>query len=253
VAAPIVTAAGDVATLPSLFLATYLLGMRTHDHGRRADLHHGVFQFVTPIIAAICVIACIVALVAAVRSGLPVLRRIVIESAPILVMAGLLDCLAGVTIEKRIESFRLFPALLVLVPPFFEDSGALGSILAARVSTRLHLGTLGDRRSPLAALDDILLVLLYAIPTFVLLGISADVAANVAHKHGPGLLRMVTVSVLGGFMATTFAVVVGFYAAVLTHRLRLDPDNHGIPIVTSTLDLFGAFSLILAIVLVGLR
>jgi mgtE-like transporter len=156
-------------------------------------------------------------------------------------------------IEKRTESFLVFPALFVLLPPFLEDSGALGGILAARVSTRLHLGTLGRGRSPLAALDDVLLVLFYAVPVFVLLGVSSDVAANVANFKSPGILKMVEVSVLGGLMATGFAVVVGYYAAVLTHRLGLDPDNYGIPIVTSTLDLFGAFSLILAIVLLGLR
>jgi mgtE-like transporter len=182
-----------------------------------------------------------------------VLRRIIIESAPILVIAGLIDCLAGVAIQKRPELFSTFPALWVLVPTFLEDSGALGGILAARVSTRLHLGSLSSIRSPLAALDDILLVLLYATPVFVLLGFSGDVAANIAGKHGPGLLKMVEVSVLGGVLATAFAVVVGFYAAVLTHRLRLDPDNHGIPIVTASLDLFGAFSLILAMVLVGIH
>jgi mgtE-like transporter len=237
VAAPIVTAAGDVATLPSLFVATYLLGI----------------HFFTPVIAGLCVIACLVALVAGLRSGLQVLHRIVVESAPVLVMAGLVDVLAGVTIEKRTESFLVFPALLVLIPPFLEDSGALGGILAARISTRLHLGTLARGRSPLAAVDDVLLVLFYALPVFVLLGLSADVAANVANLHSPGALKMVAVSVLGGLMATGFAVVIGYYAAVFTHRLGLDPDNYGIPIVTSTLDLFGAFSLILAIVLLGLR
>jgi mgtE-like transporter len=237
VAAPIVTAAGDVATLPSLFVATYLLGI----------------HLLTPVIAGLCAIACLVALVAGLRSGLPVLHRIVVESAPVLVMAGLVDVLAGVTIEKRTQSFLVFPALLVLIPPFLEDSGALGGILAARVATRLHLGTLGQGRSPLAALDDVLLVLFYALPVFVLLGLSADLAANVANLHSPGALRMVAVSVVGGLMATGFAVIVGYYAAVFTHRLGLDPDNYGIPIVTSTLDLFGAFSLILAIVLLGLR
>jgi mgtE-like transporter len=235
VAAPIVTAAGDIATLPSLFVATYLLG----------------FHLFTPIVAGICAIACIVALVAGLRSVLPILRRIVIESAPILVLAGFVDVLAGVTIEKRTEAFLAFPALIVLIPSFLEDSGALGGILAARVSTRLHLGTLGTGRSPLAALDDVLLVLVYALPTFVLLGLSADVAANVANFHSPGALTMVEVAVVGGVMATMFAIVIGYYAAVFTHRLGLDPDNYGIPIVTSTLDLFGAFSLILAIVLVG--
>ena len=237
VAAPIVTAAGDVATLPSLFVATYLLGI----------------HLLTPVIAGLCVIACLVALVAGLRSGLQILRRIVVESAPVLVIAGLVDVLAGVMIEKRTESFLVFPALFVLLPPFLEDSGALGGILAARVSTRLHLGTLARGRSPLAALDDVLLVLMYALPVFVLLGVSADVAATVANFKSPGILKMVEVSVLGGLMATAFAVVVGYYAAVFTHRLGLDPDNYGIPIVTSTLDLFGAFSLILAIVLLGLR
>jgi mgtE-like transporter len=253
VAAPIVTAAGDVATLPSLFAATYLLGIRVSSSKGPAEVHRGVFHVVTPIIAILCAIACVVALVAALRSGLPTLQRIVVESAPILVMAGLVDVLAGVTIEKRTAAFFALPALSVLIPPFLEDSGALGGILSARVSTRLHLGTLASGKSPLAALDDILLVLVYAVPTFVLLGVSADVAANVTHFHGPGLLKMVEVSVLGGTMATVFAVVIGFYAAVFTHRLGLDPDNHGIAIVTSSLDLFGAFSLILAIVLLGLH
>ncbi len=40
VAAPIVTAAGDIATLPSLFLATYLVG----------------FRYVTPVIAVLCAV-----------------------------------------------------------------------------------------------------------------------------------------------------------------------------------------------------
>jgi uncharacterized protein with PhoU and TrkA domain/cation transporter-like permease len=166
VAAPIVTAAGDVATLPSLFVATYLLGI----------------HLFTPIVAGICAIACIVALVAGLRSGLPILRRIVIESAPVLVMAGFVDVLAGVTIEKRTEAFLAFPALIVLIPPFLEDSGALGGILSARVSTRLHLGTLARGRSPLAALDDVLLVLVYALPTFVLLG--GGVGGRRGHGHG---------------------------------------------------------------------
>ena len=53
-------------------------------------------------------------------------------------------------------------------------------------------------------------------------------------------------------VATTAAVLVGYYGAVATYRLGLDPDNHGIPIVTSSLDFLGAVSLILAIVILGL-
>jgi mgtE-like transporter len=237
VAAPIVTAAGDIATLPSLFLATYLVG----------------YRFVTPSIALLCAVLAIASLVVALRSKLPILRRIVLESLPILLLAGTVDLLAGVTIEKRVDSFIKFPALLVLVPAFLEDSGSLGAILAARISTKLHLGTLEPGRGAWrSAIDDVLLIYMYAIPVFVFLGTSSIIVAHVANRASPGALDMMGVALLAGTMATTASVVVGFYSAVATYRFGLDPDNHGVPMVTSSLDLLGALSLILAIVILGL-
>src|SRR5215510_13853341 len=237
VAAPIVTAAGDMVTLPALFLATYLVGV----------------AWVTPIVAIGCAAVGLVAFVAGIRSRAPILRRIARESLPVLVIAGAVDIVAGLTIEKQFESFLVYPALLVLVPSFLEDSGALGGILSARVSTKLHLGTLVPGRGSFRSVgEDFLLVYMYAIPVFFLLGVSADIAALVAGLKSPGSLEMIAVSMLAGAIATTFAVFVGFYGAVAAHRLGLDPDNHGIPIVTSSLDLLGAFALILMIVALGL-
>jgi mgtE-like transporter len=237
VAAPIVTAAGDIATLPSLFLATYFVG----------------FRFVTPVIALLCAVLAVVSLLLAVRANLPVLRRILVESLPVLALAGTVDLLAGITIEKRLESFITFPALFVLVPAFLEDSGSLGAILAARISTKLHLGTLeGGRGAWRRAADDVMLIYMYAVPVFVFLGVSSVVVSHVANKASPGALDMLGVTLLAGLLATTAAVVVGFYAAVATYRFGLDPDNHGVPMVTSSLDLLGALSLILAIVILGL-
>jgi len=209
--------------------------------------------YLTVIVAVLCGIVALIALVASVRSPFPILRRIARESLPVLILAGTVDVIAGLTIEKRFESFLVYPALLVLVPPFLEDSGALGSILSARVSTKLHLGTLVPGRGSLRSIgEDFLLVYLYAIPVFFLLGVSADIAALVAGLKSPGSIEMIAVSMLAGVIATTFAVLVGFYGAVAANRLGLDPDNHGIPIVTSSLDLFGAVALILVIVALGL-
>ena len=237
VAAPIVTAAGDMVTLPSLFLATYLLGI----------------HLLTPIVAIACITVGVAAVTVGFRAkGLPVLRRIVIESLPILALAGIVDILAGITIQNRFDALLKLPALIIMVPAFLEDSGSLGAILAARVSTKLHLGTLGRGTSWRAASEDVMLVYLYAIPVFVFLGLSSTLVAAVLHKAGPGIVKMLGVSVIAGFFATTAATLVGFYSAVATHRFGLDPDNHAIPLVTSSLDLFGALSLILAIVILGL-
>ncbi len=238
VAAPIVTAAGDMVTLPSLFVATYLLGI----------------HLLTPIVAIACLVVGVGAAVVGIGAkGLPLLRRIMVESLPILALAGVVDILAGITIQNRFASFLKFPALLVMVPAFLEDSGSLGAILAARVSTKLHLGTLGEKgASWRAATNDVMLVYVYAIPVFVFLGLTSTVVATVLNKASPGTVEMLGVSLIAGFFATTASVLVGFYSAVATHRFGLDPDNHSIPLVTSSLDLLGALSLILAIVILGL-
>jgi mgtE-like transporter len=237
VAAPLVTAAGDVVTLPSLFLATYLIRL----------------PVVSPLLAASTAALSVAALVGALRSGLPLLHRILRESLPVLLIAGTVDVLAGVTIEKRLTSFLVFPGLLVLVPPFLEDTGALGGILSSRLSSKLHLGVIEPRNVPQrAARSDFWLTFIYAVPVFVLVALSADIAATVAGLSTPGAWRMVAVSLIGGFLATALAVGIAYYGAIASYRLGLDPDNHGIPLITSSMDLIGAFALILAIVLVGI-
>jgi len=55
-----------------------------------------------------------------------------------------------------------------------------------------------------------LLVFLFALPVFTLVALSAEVAAAVAGLASPGALRMVAISLIGGFMATVIAV----YAAL---------------------------------------
>lgn len=237
VAAPLVTAAGDVVTLPTLFLATYLVG----------------FGLFTPSLAVVLTVVSLAVLVAAVRSGLPVLRRILRESVPVLLVAGTADVVAGLTIEKRLASFRAFPALLVLVPPFLENLGGLGGILSSRLSSKLHLGLIEPRGVPQRlARADVTLVFVFAVPVFALAAVSSDLAAVLTGLDTPGLGRMVAVSMIAGLLATCFAVLVAYYGSVAAFRLGLDPDNHGIPLVTSSMDLVGAFALILAIVLVGL-
>jgi mgtE-like transporter len=45
---------------------------------------------------------------------------------------------------------------------------------------------------------------------------------------------------------------VAYYSSVVTYRLGLDPDNYGVPMLTSSMDLVGAVALVLAIITVGI-
>lgn len=236
VAAPVITAAGDMVTLPSLFLATYCVGV----------------PILSPGLAALTAGVAVASLVGVIRSGLGLLKRIVAESLPILLVAGAIDIVAGITIEKRLEAFTALPALLVLVPPFLEDTGALGGILAARLSSKLHLGIIEPTARPQrAARADFRLIMVFAVPVFVLVAVSADLVSLLLDLESPGPLRMVGISLLGGLLATTACIGITYYGAIAAFRLGLDPDNHGIPMVTSSMDLIGAVALIFAILILG--
>ncbi|MGH2706037.1 MAG: magnesium transporter [Actinomycetota bacterium] len=238
VGAPVVTAAGDVVTLPSLWAATFLL--------RVSSLPKvvGVLVFGGLAVAIFFTVR---------RRDLRVFQRIVRQSLPVLIAAGAVDVLAGLTVDRRIEHFFALPGLLVLLPPFLEDAGALGGILSARLSSKLHLGSIQPKAiPPRRTWEDITLTYLLAIPVFALVGLSGMLISSATGLAHPGLGSMVGLTLLAGAMATTGAVFVAYYAAVLSYRFGLDPDNYGIPAVTSSMDLLGTFALIASLGILGI-
>ena len=237
VGAPLITAIGDVITLPSILAATYLVDI----------------DVVTPVLGGVSLAAGALALYMGWSSAKEVTKRVVRESFPVLCIAIVLDVLAGTAVEPRIEHvFIPLPAFLIILPGFLENTGALGSILASRLGSKLHLGAVTARARPDAAalLDWTIVAALgftvYAISAFTSLGV-----AELLGQDYPGALRFIGIVMVGGIMATILASVIGYYAAVATFRFGFDPDNHTIPLVTSGMDLFGIVCLVLALVMFG--
>ncbi|MEX2256921.1 MAG: magnesium transporter [Acidimicrobiia bacterium] len=239
VSVPVVTAAGDMVTLPSLFLATYLI----------IDMPGAVVG----VLAGLCGVIGLASLVVALRSHLAVLRRVVAESLPFLLVAGVVSTLAGITIQSRLSTLAAEPALLIVIPPLLSLSGSLAGILSARIATKLHLGVLEPSRFSLRPVaEDITLVFVIALPIFLVLGLAADVLAVVVDLGTPGAAEMVGLMLLAGIMATVASCVVAYGAALVTYRLGWDPDNNGVPLVSSASDFLGAASLMVSLVILGL-
>lgn len=236
VVAPLVTATADVVSLPALVVAAEMTGIR----------------ILTPTLAWALALTAILAAVWTLRSRLTEVRRIARESIPVLVMAGMLDLVAGITVEKRLDDFLTFPVLLVLLPGYLGTGGALGGVLSSRLATKLHLGLV--RSSPLppkAARIDMATIFVVSLPVFAVLGILASSTGMVAGLASPGHLKLVGVSLFGGLMVTALVSLVAYYGTLAAVRFGLDPDTYGIPMVTSSLDFMGAFTLILAVVVIG--
>ena len=235
--APLVSTLGDVLTLPALFIGTFLVG----------------YAIFTPALGVVLAVASVAATIWGLRSKLDQLPRIVKESLPILAVAGAVSAMAGIVIEKRFGSFSNYPALLVLVPAHLSSAGALGGILSGRLSSKIHLGVVIPQPMPTrAARSDMAYVYLLALPVYAFNGIGAHFVGRALGHASPGVGPMVVASLAGGLVAMVFVLALAYYGTILAVRAGVDPDTYGIPIVSSSVDFIGAFTLILAIVALGI-
>jgi mgtE-like transporter len=236
VATPIVTAAGDMTTVPSLYLATFLVR----------------FGGVNTVVASLMIALSLYATIRGALTDLSVARRIQLEMAAVILLTPVLDILAGTAVESRLDRFIALPGLLVVVPPLVSNAGALGGILASRISSKIHLGLVSPSGFPESlAFLDAALVFLSGLFAFTATGTLALAFSVVANKPHPGPAMMVGGTLIAGMIATLITVVVSYYIAILTTRFGLDPDNHSVPIITSVMDLTGILTFLFVLSLFG--
>ena len=237
VSTPMVTALGDMTTLPSLFLATFLL---------RSDL----------IAVPAAVISIAVALYAAVRSYTVadrVIRRIVLEMTAVILLTPILDVLAGSLLRARQDQLVAVPVLLALIPPFVSQAGALGGIFASRTASKLQIGVITARGLPeIPALVDASIVSALSLAVFAMVGVVAFVLGVATDLVGmPSFQALVGGTILSGLVVTPITLVASYYLAIGTFRFGLDPDNQSVPIITSAMDLAGVATVLYVMTSLG--
>jgi mgtE-like transporter len=240
VGTPVVTALGDMATLPTLFLATFLVRSEP----------------VRTIAAIVCLVVAVVAIVAGYASRDRVQRRIVTEMTGVILLTPILDVIAGGLLQTRASTVVAIPAILLLVPPFVSQAGALGGILSSRLSSKLQLGLITPRGLPEPpALIDAGLVAISGLAIFTVIGalgyVLSALVPGLVPGEDPGAGVMIGGTILAGVFALPIVLVVGYYVAVITARFGLDPDNHAVPTITSVMDLTGVICLLSVLSLLG--
>ncbi len=236
VGTPMVTALGDAATIPTLFLAAFL-----------------VSNDVVTIVAAVGCLAAVAWSIRVVwRSNRPAVRRIVVQMMGVIALTPLLDIAAGGLLGHSQSEVIRDPGILILIPPFVSQSGALGGILASRLSSKIQLGLIRPRvwPDPLAWIDAAIVAIL-AVATFLLVGGGATLLAELTTRSHPGALVMIGGTLLAGLLLLPVILLLSYVVAVATVRAGLDPDDQSVPIITSSMDLAGVLALLLALSFFG--
>jgi mgtE-like transporter len=157
---------------------------------------------------------------------------------PLLVALSGIVLWAGITLEDAGDLLDRYGLLAVMVPAMIGMGGNLGSILSARLSTRLHLGTTTFDPTDRLLWANIAAVFALAATVFTVLAVGVWLLGQVVGTVLP-LWQLLVISLVSGLSIAAVAVVASIVATYGSYRLGVDPDDTTIPIVTNVVDVFG--------------
>ena len=169
-------------------------------------------------------------------------RAITRSTLPVLLALTLVEVGSGLVLGSFRTTLLRYPALLILVPVVIGTAGNLGSVLAARLSTALHLGTLSFGADD-TLLGNALATVALAFTVFPVIGVGAWVLSVLTTESQLPFVTVVLVAVVSGAVLAVLTVVVTLVTTYAAYRLRLDPDDVVIPIVTNICDVLGVLVL----------
>jgi len=233
IAAPTVTTSGDIVTLPILVLSAVFVMLLSPP---------------ARLVLGVAVVAVAIAAVLYTHRRPEGIGAIVRENLFLLIPLSVLGTMAGLTYSLNLDDLVTFAAFLILIPPFMGGLGSIGGILGSRLSTGMHTGELNPQPLPeRAAVHHFIISYLYTLILLPLLALIAHSAAVLMGLNSPSLGMLVTISLVAGLVVMTLVNGAAYVTASLSFRYGLDPDNFGIPVITSLIDLIGAATLVAVI------
>ncbi len=232
VTTPIIAAVGDLFTLPAIIASIYILTYLNN------------YLLIKEIIFIIIVILIIMALIYTIKRG-EESKKIIYQSAPVLLVCSLLGVSAGGILNSSVETLLTNPSLLTLLPLFSGVSGSLISILSARLSSGLHYGLIEPVNRPTGeSIHNFLICYILAVVMYPLIGFIAEDSTDILGLTGVGFVNIISISTISGFMLLTLMIFVVYFISITSYNRDLDPDNIVIPISTSVTDAISSLTLI---------
>lgn len=176
-------------------------------------------------------------------------RSVLRSTLPLLVVMAAVGTLSGVVLQEFEDELLEFPSTLILVPALIGVGGNLGAILSSRLSSAVHLGILELNMSNIVFKNNVLAVAIASVFIFLILGLSAFAFGALFGVASLSLDVVLMLAIASGGILMTVLVPVSILVVYYSHKLRLDPDDIAIPIVTTIGDITGVLSLFVVIVI----
>ncbi|PSQ25261.1 hypothetical protein BRD03_14590 [Halobacteriales archaeon QS_9_68_17] len=170
------------------------------------------------------------------------------EALPVLGVSAVGGLFAGMILGGMNAELKGVAGLLVLVPALLATRGNVYGALGAKLSSALHQGLV----DPVFDADDDRLVaaVTAAMANGVLVSVFAAVVAFLVlfllSRPSASLLTLTAIAFIAGLLSGIALTVVVVFAVFIGYRRGLNPDTLVGPVVTTTGDVFGMATLLIA-------
>ncbi len=219
ISGPFITSVADLVTIPSLVLLIFLFEIK--------------IGWILALISALVLAISIIISLTEKKNW-----RIYKESLAIICSLALIQSITGNILDEYSEIIYLSLFVSFAYPSILDQLGNYGSIVVARTSTKLHLGEI-EGFDLKKAMEDIKYLLFTAPFVYPFISIIPFVIAYVYFGTIPFNAFALAIFFFSFICMVFLVLLLSFCISVLLHKLKIDPDNGGIPLVTTIADVFG--------------
>ncbi|MGN1044425.1 MAG: magnesium transporter [Candidatus Methanomethylophilaceae archaeon] len=226
ITAPLIAAAGDVITVPMIYISAILA-------------HEVLDDTVTKVLAVVMMVLTVYFSFRVLtrkskrRRKINEAKRIIEQSLPVLLACVFLELITGLLIEGEKVKLIEHAVLMLMMTAFLNEGNALSGMLTSRLSSMLHIGTL-PRSSvpPREAGENFCVMYILALITFIYI----MTVAFAVQPDDVSYLVLFAIVLVSATIITTVINLLSYYVALAALRFGMDPDDHCIPITSSIMD-----------------
>jgi mgtE-like transporter len=179
-------------------------------------------------------------------------KKIVKTGFPILTFAVLIEIFAGSILQNNQNIIFVFPIFLLSIPVLNSVSGNIGIILGARLASGLHVGYITAKVDDKRMHENLFTAIVLGLVTYTILAIIIYFGAVFSNLNkGIELTEFVGIFVSTGFLLICLVALSSIFAAFISFKRGLDPDDMVAPVVTTVGDILGISFLFLMISIFG--
>ncbi len=218
IAAPLITSVSDLITIPALVYFVLLY-----------ERHPTEFYLLSVIMFIMLLYLIRIANISRRH------RRTFGEVASVLTVLALIESFAGSTLEANSRVISQVLILSVMYPSILDSVGNFSSIIAAKTSTKLHLGGIDAVKSLETIYDIASLLIITPFIAYLTNWLAALVEKYILHQNA----GIIWSFIVGYPLIVVMNMFIAVLLAIISYRANLDPDNTTIPAVTTISDAMG--------------